>query len=111
MSYCRTISHIAVGFLVMSVLMTCSQESSESSVAVVEPVMIPSENGPPDLSGIWQALGSAGWDLEGHTASKMPVTRVIGAHGGIPAGTSVVIGGDIPYLPNALETRNANRAD
>ena len=99
MSYCRTISHIAVGFLMMSVLMTCSQEPSESS------------NGPPDLSGIWQALGSASWDLESHTASMMPVTSVIGAHGGIPAGTSVVIGGDIPYLPDALETRNANRAD
>ena len=111
MRYYRTFNHIAVGFLIMGALMTCSQEPSESSVAVIEPVMIPSEDGPPDLSGIWQALGSASWDLEGHTASKMPVTTVIGAHGGIPAGTSVVIGGDIPYLPDALETRNANRAD
>ena len=44
MSYCRTISHIAVGFLVMSMLMTCSQEPSESGVVVIEPAMIPSEN-------------------------------------------------------------------
>ena len=66
---------------------------------------------PPDLSGIWQAVGSAHWDLEGHSASKGPVTNVLGALGGIPAGMSVVEGGAIPYQPWALAKRDENRAD
>ena len=69
------------------------------------------ESAAQDISGIWQALGSAAWNLEGHAASKMPVTGVIGAHGGIPAGTSVVVGGEIPYQPSALAQRDTNRAD
>ena len=57
--------------------------------------------GHPDLSGIWQVLGSAAWDLEGHNAQD-----------GIPAGLSVVDGGTIPYTPAAAarcETKRANR--
>ncbi|MDP6652356.1 MAG: hypothetical protein QGF90_09665, partial [Gammaproteobacteria bacterium] len=77
---------------------------STTPTAAVEPAA-------PDLSGIWQALGSADWNLEGHAASKMPVTGVVGAHGGIPAGTSVVVGGEIPYQPGAVAQRDSNRED
>ncbi len=65
----------------------------------------------PDLSGIWQAMNTAHWDLEGHTARKMPVTGVIGAHGAMLAGIGVVVGGSIPYRPEALAKRDGNRAD
>ena len=51
----------------------------------------------PDLNGIWQALGTAHWNLEAHSASE-----------GIPAGFSVVEGGTIPYQPWALAKRNEN---
>ena len=68
-------------------------------------------SGPPDLSGIWQAVNAASWNLEGHTASKMPVTRIMGALGGIPAGMSVGEGEEIPYLPEALARREENRAN
>src|SRR3954465_802998 len=51
----------------------------------------------PDLNGIWQALGTAHWNLEAHSATE-----------GIPAGFSVVEGGTIPYQPWALAKRNAN---
>src|SRR6476660_10395737 len=51
----------------------------------------------PDLNGIWQALGTAHWNLEAHSASE-----------GVPAGFSVVDGGAIPYRPEALATRNEN---
>ena len=56
-------------------------------------------------------MNTASWNLEGHTASKMPVTTILGALGGIPAGMSVVDGGTVPYLPDALEQRDSNRAD
>lgn len=65
-------------------------------------------DGDPDLNGIWQALGSAHWDIEGHTARMGPVVE-LGALGAIPAGLGVVEGGPIPYTPEALETRNSNR--
>ena len=54
-------------------------------------------DGKPDLSGVWQALSTAAWDLEDHTASD-----------GVPAGQGVVDGGEIPYLPAALEQRQRN---
>src|SRR3954452_7201027 len=42
----------------------------------------------PDLNSIWQALGTAHWNVEAHSASE-----------GVPAGLSVVEGGTIPYQP------------
>lgn len=51
----------------------------------------------PDLNGIWQVLGTAHWDIEGHSASE-----------GVPAGFGVVDGGTIPYQPWALAKRNEN---
>lgn len=65
----------------------------------------------PSLNGIWQAIGSAHWNIEGHTATKGPVTATIGALGGIPAGMSIVAGGAIPYRSDALEQRDLNRAN
>ena len=41
----------------------------------------------------------------------MPVTGLIGAYGGMLAGTSVVDKGEIPYRPEALVQRDANRED
>ena len=67
-------------------------------------------DGDPDLNGIWQALGSAHWDLEAHAARHGPV-EALGALGAIPAGLSVVEGGTIPYQDWALQRRAENRAD
>ena len=64
-------------------------------------------DGNPDLNGIWQAIGSAHWDIEPHTARMGPVVE-LGAVGAIPAGLGVVEGGEIPYHPEALATRNDN---
>lgn len=85
------------------------ESASEASIAATTAPSEPA--GPPDLSGIWQAINTAHWNLEGHTAKKMPVTGVIGAYGGMLAGTSVVDGGEIPYRPDALAQRDANRED
>ena len=95
-----------VSLTVISVLGCTQEQSSEPSIAA--PVI---SSDPPDLSGIWQTMNTASWNLEGHTASKMPVTNILGALGGIPAGMSVVEGGEIPYLPEALGKRDQNRSD
>jgi hypothetical protein len=67
-------------------------------------------DGNPDLNGIWQALGSAHWDLEGHAARKGPIPQ-LGALGAIPAGLGVVEGGKIPYKASAEQKRDENRVD
>src|SRR5437764_8123829 len=61
----------------------------------------------PDLSGIWQALGTANWDLEDHPSHGGPYFQM-GSLGAVPAGRGVVEGGDIPYKPEALEKKKAN---
>ena len=70
-------------------------------------------DGRPDLSGAWQTLNTAHWNLEPHV-SDYPVLLELGAHFAVPPGQGVVVGGKIPYLPEALAERDrryANRLD
>ena len=48
-------------------------------------------DGHPDLQGIWQAVTTAAWDIQDHSASA-----------GVPAGQGVVVGNEIPYQEWAL---------
>ncbi len=66
--------------------------------------------GKPNLNGIWQAVNEAHWNLEGHSAEALAEYSSLGAIGAIPAGQSVVVGGQIPYRPEALAKRAENRA-
>jgi hypothetical protein len=61
----------------------------------------------PNLNGVWQTLNTANWNLEDHAASAGPFYQM-GAIGAVPPGQTVVEGGDIPYLPAALEQRRKN---
>jgi len=63
----------------------------------------------PNFNGIWQALNTAYWDLEAHSAKALDDFWGLGAIAAIPAGKSVVRGGTIPYLPEALKQRDKNR--
>jgi hypothetical protein len=67
--------------------------------------------GRPDLNGIWQALNAANWNLEAHSAEALDEFWPLGAIAAIPAGASLVAGGAIPYLPEALARREQNRVD
>jgi len=53
--------------------------------------------GKPDLSGIWQVMNTAAWDIQDHPAQK-----------GVPGGQGVVEGNDIPYQPSALAKKKQN---
>jgi hypothetical protein len=66
-------------------------------------------DGKPNLNGIWQAMNTANWNLEGHAAQAGPIVA-LGATGAVPAGLGVVEGGEIPYLPEAAAKRKQNFA-
>jgi len=66
--------------------------------------------GRPDLNGVWQAMSTAHWNIEAHSAEALADFWPLGALGAIPAGLSIVEGGTIPYLPEALAKRDENRA-
>ncbi len=65
-------------------------------------------DGKPDFNGIWQALGTAHWDLETHASRPSPIPEM-GALGAIPGGMGVVKGGKIPYKPEALAVKMENQ--
>jgi hypothetical protein len=55
--------------------------------------------GKPDLSGFWQAMNTAQFDIQDHPAAK-----------GVPAGRGVVVGDELPYLPAARVRKEQNAA-
>jgi hypothetical protein len=67
-------------------------------------------DGKPNLNGIWQALNTADWDLQGHAAGKGPVPS-LGAVFSLPPGLGVVEGDEIPYLPAAAAQKKENQAN
>ena len=81
-------------------------------------------DGKPDLSGIWQALNTANWDVQTHPArpglavtpgpdGDVPAAPVLmlGAIGGVPGGVGVVEGEEIPYQPWAAARKKENFAN
>jgi hypothetical protein len=79
-------------------------------------------DGRPDLNGIWQALNTANYDIQMHTArpamamqpgpyGPVPARAVLalGAVGAVPPGMGVVEGNELPYLPAALEQKKRNQ--
>jgi len=67
-------------------------------------------DGKPNLNGIWQAMNTANWDLEAHSAAPSPI-KELGTTGATPGGSGVVDGGTIPYLPDALKKKKENQAN
>ena len=62
-------------------------------------------DGQPDISGIWQVLNSANWDIEDHGVLPAPYHNLVGVYLAQPPGLGVVEGGAIPYKPEALARR------
>lgn len=54
-------------------------------------------DGHPDLSGFWQVISSADWNIQDHSAEK-----------GVPAGQGIVIGNEIPYQSWAAARKKEN---
>jgi hypothetical protein len=64
-------------------------------------------DGKPNLTGIWQAMNTANWDLQAHEARMGPVISLAAAFS-VPPGPGVVVGNEIPYLPQALAKKKEN---
>ena len=67
-------------------------------------------DGKPNLNGVWQAMNTANWDIQGHAAAAGPLPQ-LGALGAIPPGLSIVEGDDLPYLPEAAAKKKENFAN
>ena len=89
----------------LALAMMCLQIRSISQAQGLKPAR--TSDGKPDLSGIWQALNTANWDLQAHASAPGPVAS-LGAIGGVPPGESVIEGGTIPYLPAAASKQKEN---
>src|ERR1019366_7186194 len=83
-----------------------------SAIAVIAIVALPAaaQKPKPDLTGLWQSLGTADWDIQAHGAQAGPLYQ-LGAIGAIPPGQSIVVGDEVPYLPEALEQKKKNLAN
>jgi len=86
---------------VLAILCLSALPGAQPPAAAGRPYTGPrTPDGKPNLNGIWQAMSTAHWDLEPHSAAD-----------GIPAGLGVVDGDVIPYLPAAAATKKENSAN
>jgi len=67
-------------------------------------------DGKPNLNGVWQAITTANWDIQDHSAAPGPFWQ-LGAIGAIPAGQGIVEGNEIPYTPAGLAKKKQNKAN
>ncbi len=68
-------------------------------LALLALAVIPASGQHPDLSGVWQALNAAAWDIQDHSGLL-----------GVPPGQGVVEGNEIPYQPWAAAKKQENFA-
>jgi hypothetical protein len=86
---------LATAFPLGHSLPSAAGEASQNRGAA--PAIPRTPDGKPDLSGIWQVMNTAAWDIQDHPAQK-----------GVPGGQGVVEGNDIPYQPWALAKKKEN---
>ena len=86
--------------IVMSIILIVAVAVSTTGAQTPTNTIPRTPDGKPDLSGIWQVMNTAAWDIQDHTAQK-----------GVPAGVGVVVGNEIPYKPEALAQKRENSAN
>ncbi len=77
--------------------LACQAPAGPAQTNVAQASQPRTPEGRPDLTGIWQVVNTAAWDIQDHIAQK-----------GIPAGQGVVEGNEIPYQPWALARKQEN---
>lgn len=103
MRICQSTSYVAVACAaLLSTIPAAAQQTPGARI----PRMT---DGKPNLTGLWQAMGTADWDIEPHSAAAGAFWQT-GAEGATPPGEGIVEGGTIPYKPAALEQKKKNFA-
>lgn len=83
----------------LAMLAFTSVDSSGQAPAGAPAYQVPrTPFGQPDLQGVWQAVNTANWNIQDHSAEL-----------GMPAGQGIVESNEIPYLPLAMAKRDENR--
>ena len=92
MYFARLLSGAAVAASLLTIIagVACTRAQAPRSIPRMP-------DGRPDLQGIWQVQNRASYDLQDHVARYL-----------MPAGRSVVEGGEIPYQPWAAEKKREN---
>jgi len=67
-------------------------------------------DGKPNLTGVWQSMTQANWDIQAHESKAGPVIS-LGAAFAVQGGPGIVDGNDIPYLPAAAKKKTENAAN
>ena len=81
----------------ISIVLLCADMISVAGAQTPGNTLPRTPDGKPDLSGIWQVMNTAAWDIQDHNAQR-----------GVPAGLGVVVGNEIPYKPEALARKREN---
>ena len=84
-----------IGMIAFLSLLPAARLNAQDQLAIPR-----APGGKPDLSGIWQVINTAAWDIQDHAATL-----------GVPAGQGVVEGNEIPYQAWALQKKNENFAN
>jgi hypothetical protein len=128
--YIASMATVALAAAAVTAVITLSipraSGQQPASSAPAAPAPHPRIDGKPNMSGVWQALNEANWDLEAHAArpgmvtqpgvypfeyARVPAAPVValGAAAGVPASLGVVQDdGKIPYKPEALAAKKEN---
>jgi hypothetical protein len=114
---------LVAGFISGAVVVFLGIGSQAGTAAQGGGTAIPrTASGKPDLNGLWQALTSANYDIQAHAARPAMAMRpgpvvpipakdviALGAVGAVPSGVGVVVGDELPYLPEALAQKKKNQ--
>jgi hypothetical protein len=91
----------AIGMTAIAVVCYAGIQLKASGQTPAASAAIPrTTDGRPDLSGVWQAMNAAAWNIQDHEAQK-----------DVPAGRGVVEGNVIPYQPWAAVRQRDNFAN
>ena len=86
---------------VLGVLATLgAAQNAPQAPAARQTGAMPRTAGHPDFSGFWQAMTTAAYDIEPHSARP-----------GVPAGLGIIDGDQLPYLPAAAAKKKQNTAN
>lgn len=91
------LSSVLMSSLVTAPVQAAGKKSAPAATAKTDQKIPRLANGKPDFSGIWQTTSAADYDLEPHSNRK-----------DAPPSAGIVEGGEIPYLPKALEQKKKN---